>query len=262
MRILYLGNNWLGWQVLKWLKKQGEEIMGLVVHPPDRRKYGKDIIKTAKLNSSCIFDGSLLHTRETFERIKTLQPEIGISVLFGYILRQEFLDIMPAGCLNLHPSLLPYNRGVFPNVWSIVEGTPAGATIHYMDVGIDTGDIVSQMQIEIEPIETGESLYHKLEDACLELFKKTWPLIRRGRAPRISQSPQAGSYHHIKDIKKLDRIDLDRKYTARKLIDIIRARTFSPYAGAYFQTKGRKIYLRLQLLREEDIGKERDERDN
>lgn len=253
MRILFLGNNWVGWQVVQWLREQDEQIVGLVIHPPQRRKFGDEIIRSAQVNSECVFDGSQLHQPEILEAFKALHPDIGLSILFGYILRSDFLGLLPAGLVNLHPSYLPYNRGTYPNIWSIIEKTPAGVTLHYVDAGVDTGDIVAQRRVLVEPIDTGETLYRKLERACVALFKETWPLIRSGRAPRVQQSRDAGTYHRTRDVERIDHIDLDRTYTAKELIDVIRARTFPPYPGAYFEHEGRKVYLRLQLLYENQL---------
>lgn len=252
MRVLFLGNNWVAWQIALWLREQGEEIVGLVLHAPDRRKYEKEIISAAGVAPAQIFDGTRLTEAEALRAIAALRPHIGISALFGYILRPEFLDLLPAGCVNVHPALLPYNRGEYPNIWSIVEGTPAGATLHYIDAGIDTGDIIAQSEVPVEPIDTGESLYHKLEEASVALFKETWPLIRSARHSRTPQVPRAGTYHRVRDVERIDEIELDRTYSARQLIDILRARTFPPYQGAYFWHNRRKVYLRLQLSYDDD----------
>jgi methionyl-tRNA formyltransferase len=247
MRILFLGNSWVGWHIVSWLKEQGEEIVGCVIHPPEKRKYGEEIINSAGVTPPPIFDGSLLHHPETVEAIKRLRADIGISAFFGYIVRQDILNLLPAGCLNIHPALLPYNRGAFPNVWSIIEGTPAGATIHYMDASVDTGDIVAQQPVPVTPIDTGGSLYRKLELACVELFVASWPLIRSANVTRTPQDATAGCMHRSRDIESIDEIDLDRTYKARELINILRARTFPPYSGAYFREDGRKIFLSLEL---------------
>ena len=262
LRIVLLVNNWLGWQVVQWLKSQGETIVGLVVHPGPRRKYGDEILESACLEPEQVFDASELGSREVLQAIKALKPDIGVSILFDYILKQEFLDLMPAECINLHPSLLPYNRGNYPNVWSIVENTPAGATLHYLDSGIDTGDLIMQREVVVEPIDTGETLYHKLEEVCLNLFKEAWPLIRIGQAPRVKQPREVGTYHARRDVSKIDEIDLDATFTARNLINIIRARTFSSYEAAYFREAGRKVYLRLQLQFADDLGAISDGNDN
>ena len=257
MRVLFLGNNWVAWKIVAWLRQQ-EEIVGLVLHPPDRRKYGDEILRSARVDSSCVLDGAQLRRAGVTEAIKALQPDIGLSIFFGYILQSGFLDLFPAGVVNVHPAFLPYNRGAYPNVWSIVEGTPAGVTIHYLDKGIDTGDIIARGEVLVEPIDTGESLYRKLEEACVDLFKKTWPLIRRGEAPRTAQKQLEGTYHRTRDVERIDLIDLDRTYTARDLINIIRARSFPPYPGAYFIHKGRKVYLHLRLSYEHQLNEERE----
>jgi methionyl-tRNA formyltransferase len=251
VRILFFGNNWVGWHIVKWLSSRGENIVGLVLHPVERRKYGAEMIGSAKVDTTNIFDGSQLSNADVFAAIRKLQPDIGVSAFFGYILRRDILDLMPAGCVNVHPAFLPYNRGAYPNVWSIVEGTPAGVTIHYMDEGIDTGDMIAQHQVPVEPADTGESLYRKLEQASVEVFQATWPLICAGCAPRVPQDERAGTYHRVRDTEQIDAIDLDQTFTARELIDILRARTFSAYPGAYFWSGQRKVYMRLQLQYEE-----------
>jgi methionyl-tRNA formyltransferase len=254
MRILYLGNNWVGWQVLKWLKEQGEEIAGLVIHPPRKQKYAKEILRAAGLPAAKVFDGSRLAQPEVMAAIRKLAPDIGLSVLFDYILKPEFLSIFPQGVVNLHPAYLPYNRGQYPNVWSIIENTPAGVTLHYIDKGTDTGDIIARKEVAVEPVDTGETLYRKLERASVALFRETWPLVRSGKATRAPQGSEPGTCHRTKDVEAIDEIHLDETYVARDLINVLRARTFPPYPGAYFMHQGRRIYLRLQLLYEEQLG--------
>ena len=243
----------MGCQVLEHLKATGEDVVGLVLHPQEKRRYGAEMIEASGLGEANIFDGSRLRQAETLEAIADLQPDIGLSVLFDYILKEEFLSLLPEGCLNLHPSLLPYNRGNYPNVWSIVEGTPAGVTLHYIDIGIDTGDIVAQREVVVEPVDTGETLYRKLEIASLDLFIDTWPLVASGNAPKTPQTKAGGTYHRRKDTESIDHIDLGGQYTAKYLIDVLRARTFAPYSGAYIEVDGKRVYLRLQLMYENEL---------
>ena len=93
MRILYLGNNRVGYEVLRRLKSSGEDIVGLVVHPPDKRKYGEEIIAAADFDGTPLIYGDSLRDPETLRRIQSLEPDLGLSVFFGYILKQELLDI-------------------------------------------------------------------------------------------------------------------------------------------------------------------------
>ncbi len=251
MRILLLVNNWIGWQVTEWLKNQGEEIVGLVLHPQEKnRKYGDEIIQSVGLSQSLIFDGATLNDESVLARIEELNSDIAISISFDYILKNEFIRIFKKRAINLHPSYLPYNKGQYPNVWSIIEGTPSGVTLHYIDAGIDTGEIIAQKKVPISEVDTGKTLFRKLERASLELFLETWPLIVKNKAPCIPQIKTKGTYHRTHDVDKIDKIDLDRKYTARELINIFRARTFPPHKGAYVLVNGQKVNIHLHLYRE------------
>jgi len=247
IRILYMGNNLAGLEVLKWLKDRNENIVGLVVHPPEKRKYGEEIIHTSGLPSEFIFSGVEINQTNFLDRMRELKPEIILSIFFHYTLRNELMQIPRLGCLNLHPAYLPYGKGPYPNVWSIVDRTPAGATLHYIDKGIDTGDIIVQKKVIVDFTDTGESLYRKLEKACIELFRENWEAIKKGTNKRISQ-PASGTYHTLKDVTKIDEIKLDENYEAGYLIDVLRARTFPPHESAYvILSDGRKIYIRVSL---------------
>ncbi len=249
MRILFLGNNQLAWRILKHLKSRKEKIVGLVLHPkwdtnlPQRKK----IIADAQVPSKNIFLGHQLKDPAVLKRIKKLKPDIALLMNFGYIVRPEFLKLFPQGAINLHPAYLPYNRGQFPNVWSIVDRVQAGVTLHYVDSGIDTGPIAAQVKVRTESWDTGQTLFVRLQDAAVDLFRKAWPKIKSGRLRGRIQKKRKGSFYKTADVQKIDAIDLNKKYRAGDLINILRARTFPPYDGAYFMDKHRHVYLRLTL---------------
>jgi methionyl-tRNA formyltransferase len=247
MRVLFLGNNWLGWQVLRWLKEQGEQIVGLAVHPDAKAKYRDELVAAAGLPPAAVLPAEALGEARAAAAIEALRPDIGVSVMLDYLVPAALLAKFPRGVINLHPSLLPYNRGQYPNVWSIVERTPAGASLHYMNDGVDAGDLIAQREVRVEPVDTGETLYRKLEQAGLALFQQAWPAVMAGRAPRMPQRHETATTHRRRDVERIDEIDLERTYRAKDLIDILRARTFPPHTGAYFIDGGRKVYLRLQL---------------
>lgn len=247
MQILYMGNNRVGWQVLQWLIGQNEQLVGLVLHPADKRRYGQQLMSAANLPPERIFDATTLRDGATLDAIVRLKADIALSVYFGYILKQEFLRLFPQGVINLHPSFLPYNKGAYPNVWSIIDGTPAGVTLHYIDERVDTGDLIAQMEVQVTETDTGETLYNKLEETAIRLFQKTWPQIKAGKAIRSPQPPD-GTMHQIRDVKAIDRIDLDATYTGRYLLNLLRARTFGHYPSAYFLDQhGKRVYVRVDL---------------
>lgn len=249
MRLICLVNNYLGWQALEYLREQ-EQVVGVVVHPPERARFEEEI--RASAGSAELFTADDLRNPASLKRIAELKPEMGMSVLFGYLLKRDFVALLAQGCLNLHPAYLPYNRGAYPNVWSIVDGTPAGVTLHYIDEGVDTGDIVWQKGVPVSPIDTGESLYHKLEAAGLQLLREAWPAIQSGHVGRAPQRGEEATFHTVADVAEIDEIHLGQSYQAEHLLRILRARTFPPHAGAFFRREGRKVYIRIRFEEEGD----------
>ena len=110
---------------------------------------------------------------------------------FPYLLRRPVLDTARAGVLNLHPSYLPYNRGWHTPTWAILDGTPAGASLHYIDESLDTGDLVCQKQAEIDPSDTAHTLYAKLKVLEVQVFTEGMA-ADKGRTC-TSDSPGCGS---------------------------------------------------------------------
>lgn len=252
MKVVLMGNNRVGLETLRYLIREREtEVVGVVVHPKEKAKLSEEIMKIASETGIRCLYGDRLHEKKEISLLRKLEPDIGISAFFGYVIRREAIACFRNGIINIHPAFLPYNRGSYPNVWSIVEGTPSGVTIHYIDEGIDTGDIIEQELVEVHPTDNGMTLYKRLEQVCCRLFKETWPRIMRGDVRRVKQDTKAGSTHSLKDVNKIDFIDLDRAYCARELINLIRARTFPPYNGAYFICEGKKVFMRLELYSED-----------
>lgn len=249
LRILYFGNNKVAYEILKYLKQNKENIIGLVVHPDINSKYKSEIIDL--FPDQIVIEGDKLKESTIVNQIEKLNPDLFISVYFGYILSPELLEIPPRGAINLHPAYLPYNKGANPNVWSIIDETPAGATIHYMDEGVDTGSIIARKRVDSDYSDTGKTLYEKLETASIKLFKETWISIKKENFS-IIKPKEEGTMHYVKDLTSLDMIDLDKKYKALDLINILRARTFPPFKSAFFLIGGKKYYIEVKIIKEDE----------
>jgi methionyl-tRNA formyltransferase len=144
------------------------------------------------------------------ERVNCTEEKIGLKdpylqeadflISYGYrhIIKKEILNQFLRKAINIHISLLPWNRGADPNLWSILENTPKGVTIHYLDEGLDTGDILVQEQTEFSQEDTLRTSYSKLSQIALSLFKRYWIHIKDGT---IKPKPQSsgGSYHRLQD---------------------------------------------------------------
>ncbi|MFA6436203.1 MAG: formyltransferase family protein [Candidatus Gracilibacteria bacterium] len=247
MRIFLLANNWVGREVCRFLKENNESIVGLAIHPLEIQKFTDEIVEISGLPRDVIFEAPQLMEPSVFRKIQNLNADIGIAAYWGTILTPDFFNLFPNGCINFHSAYLPYNRGKNPNVWPFVEGTPGGACIHYIDKGIDSGDIIAREKIPIEPIDTAGTFDKKGYNVLLELFKKNWPLIKSGKNPRLSQKGLPSSFHLGKQVDTLDPIDLDKTYTGREFLNRLRARNYSGRTFSYFEENGKRVYIHLDL---------------
>ena len=194
-----------------------------------------------------IFEAPHVRDAECLKRIKELKPEMGIAAFWGYILKKELFTIPPRGCINFHPAYLPYNRGMNPNVWPFIEGTPSGVSIHRIDSGVDSGDIIARRKIEVEPIDTGGSLYEKTLVEIVKLFREIWPKLRDNKIQAISQKNMEYTFHTAKQVDELDEIDLEKTYTGKEIINILRSRTYGQDAFSFFRVNGKKITIGVFL---------------
>lgn len=196
-----------------------------------------------------VFVHSLLTTKEQLRVIRNVEPDYVVSCGYRHIVPEEILDIPSEGCLNLHLSYLPYNRGGNPNVWSIVDDTPAGVTIHWMDSGIDTGDIIAREKVQVEFSDTGKDLYEKLEDAQVEIFQDVWPDILSGEVSEMSQSEDAGTSHRASEFEELCELDPEEKVRVKDFLDRLRALTFPPYNNAEIEIGGETYYIEIDITK-------------
>ena len=123
-----------------------------------------------------------------------------ISFGYRYLVKENVLNFFKGKAINLHISLLPWNKGADPNLWSLLENTPKGVTIHQIDSGLDTGKIFCQKEIYFGENETLKSTYNLLNDAMIELFKVNWIKIKNEKLKPKAQIG-AGTYHKSSDKK-------------------------------------------------------------
>lgn len=139
----------------------------------------------------------------TPEFINTNNIDFIVSYGYRHILRKNVLELLPNRVINLHVSYLPWNKGADPNFWSFVEGTPKGVTIHYLDEGVDTGDIIIQKKVNFNiEQETLSTSYEILQMTIQSLFKENWGRIKAEKCIRKIQIGK-GSLHKVKDKKNL-----------------------------------------------------------
>lgn len=138
----------------------------------------------------------------TVDILRNYKPKLVISYNYSYMISEDVIDYMCGQCINLHISMLPWNRGSDPNFWSFVDDTPKGVTIHRVAKGLDTGDIIYQRELEFnEGTETFASSYQALQQSVVELLKQNWDELLKGSYKTFTQECK-GTYHRRCDMKK------------------------------------------------------------
>lgn len=138
-------------------------------------------------------------TEEAVTPEELARRDVQLVVSFGYrhILTDAVLDVVRYNAVNIHISLLPWNRGADPNLWSWLENTPKGVTIHWMSPGVDEGAIVIQKELLISDDETLRSSYQILMEYGADLFSSVAHDLAARQAPRQAQ-PHGGSHHFLR----------------------------------------------------------------
>jgi methionyl-tRNA formyltransferase len=227
MDVVFLGVNDIGMRIYQWLCRR---------------------------DGVCV--NALLTEQQQLDLIETIQPKLIISVGFDYLVPPEILDVPERGAINLHPSLLPHNRGKSPNVWPIVEETPAGVTLHYMDEEFDTGEIIAQREVEFDFSDTGKDLHTRLENEQYDLFTDVWPKIEQNDINPSKQETDKGRYHSKEDFIELCEFDPEEKLEAKELLNRLRALTFPPFDNAHIEIDGETYYIDVDIRRAEETRKE------
>lgn len=146
--------------------------------------------------------------RLTDEWLKTEAFDLAVSYTYPYMIRQWAIDLLKGNIVNLHTSYLPYNRGSYPNIWSILEHTPRGVTLHYVDAGLDSGDIISQVLVPLEKNATLKSSYNQLDHAAKQLFKDAFEYYGHWGSLR-KKACGKGTFHRDKDFLAMKETDSD-----------------------------------------------------
>lgn len=147
-----------------------------------------------------------LTQRINYEWIEFANPakpfDLLLSVHWPEKFTKEMLEIPKLGALNLHNSYLPWNRGAHACTWAIVDQTPHGATLHWMNEKFDKGPIFHQERLTIHPDDTADTLYKRTADLEVKVFHEGMLRFLNGYRARIKQ-PGGGSSHSKKDFQRL-----------------------------------------------------------
>ncbi len=213
MKIVYMGTPDFAVPVLKSLL-QSEHQVAAVVTQPDKPKGRGKAMQFPPVKECAVTAGIPVYqpvrikgNAEFFAQLQEIAPDCIVVAAFGQILPQEVLDLPRYGCVNVHASLLPSYRGAAPIQWSILNGEEkTGVTTMQMNAGLDTGDMLLKVEVELAPDETGESLHDKLAALGGPLLLETLAGLEAGTITPEKQNDSLSSYASMlrKDMGKID----------------------------------------------------------
>ncbi|MBQ8946658.1 MAG: methionyl-tRNA formyltransferase [Lachnospiraceae bacterium] len=244
MRIVYMGTPDFAVGALEAIIEAGHEVTAVVTQPDKPKGRSGELIpspvKEAAIKAGIpVFQPVRLRRPEAVEELKKYPADIYVVAAFGQILSDEVLGIPKYGCVNIHASLLPHLRGASPIQHAILQGDrESGVTIMQMDSGIDTGDILMQEAIPIDPDETGGSLFDKLADLGARMIVKALPLIETGQLIPVPQDEQRADHVGMLD-KSMGRIDF--RSSAEEIER--RVRGLDPWPGAFTTLAGKQLKI-------------------
>ncbi len=247
-RLVYAANRKIGLRCLKILLEFGWRPVALLTASGKRAECAEEMAELLK--GVPLLRGKSFREPEGIQMLRSLEPDYLLSVHFPYIVPSEVLVIPKIGALNLHPAYLPYNRGWHTPSWAILEGTPYGATLHWMDEGLDTGPIALRRRLQVRPSDTAHTLYQRVLDLEEELFREAVPLMAARSLPRIPQEAE-GTEHAISDLERVQRLDLERRCSMGELLTLLRALTTNRWSeAAYFTVDGVRYRVRVEIKEE------------
>jgi methionyl-tRNA formyltransferase len=239
-RIILMANAKPGVEILKYLKSdKASEIVAIYLSNA-YKDIDEEIVKISDLSADRLFSSTLLKDKKHQEWLENEEVDFIITVYWPYLLDEKVFSLARE-TINFHPALLPVNRGWYPHVHSIIDGTPAGVSLHSITKDADKGPIWAQKEIPILLTDDSKSLYLRLQNEIIKLFKINWPLIRERKIKPYLQLEEGASYHKKNEIALLDEIKPNNNSTGKQIIDILRSRSFGDIGFAYFKVKEKKF---------------------
>ncbi|WP_145413901.1 methionyl-tRNA formyltransferase [Paenibacillus xylanexedens] len=234
MNIVFMGTPEFAVPSLDMLMAEGYRVVGVVTQP-DKPQGRKKVLTPTPVKAAAerhglpVFQPVKLRDPEAVARLAEWKPDLIVTAAFGQILPKAVLDMPVRGCVNVHGSLLPKYRGGAPIQRSIINGeSVTGVTLMYMAEGLDTGDMISRVEVPITDEDTSGTMFAKLSEAGSKLLQAEMPRLIAGETTAVPQNDEEASY-----ARNLTREDekMDWNRTSRELFNQIRG--LVPFSGAF-----------------------------
>lgn len=222
----------------------GHELAAVVTQPDKPKGRGKAVLMTPVKEKALecsipVYQPKRVREPEFLDVLRKLNPDVIVVVAFGQILPREILTLPPFGCVNVHASLLPKYRGAAPIQWAVIDGeTVSGVTTMQMNEGLDTGDILEQEEISLDPEETGGSLFEKLASLGGKMILSTLKGLEDGSIIPRAQGEMTTPY-----AKMLTKAmgEIDWSMDAASIERLVRG--LNPWPSAYTYVDGKTLKI-------------------
>ena len=258
MKVIFMGTPDFASESLKNLYEAGHEILAVVTNPDRPKGRGMKVIASPvkqyaiEKNLKIYQPEKVRKNQEFIDEIKSLNPDVICVVAYGKILPKEILEIPHLGCINVHASLLPKYRGSAPIQWAVLNGEKeTGVTTMYMDIGMDTGDMILKEKVQIGEDETTGELWDRLAKIGARLLVETLEQIRKGIAPRIPQGTDFSMAPMLD--KEMSKIDWNNK-SAQEIKNLVRG--LNPIMGTFSFLDGKKIkFWKVEVVQDANLNR-------
>lgn len=256
MKILFMGTPDFARESLEALYNANYNILAVVTNPDKPQGRGMKMVSSAvkqfaeEKNIRVYQPLKVKNNIEFINEIKDLNPDVICVVAYGKILPKEILEIPQYGCINVHGSLLPKYRGAAPIQWSVLNGDKkTGVTTMYMDIGMDTGDIILKQEVEIGEDETTGELWNRLKVIGGKLLVETLKQIENGTVKREKQGDDFTLAPMLsKEMAQIQWLN----QTAAEIKNLVRG--LNPIMGAYTYLNGKKIkFWKVAVATDDEI---------
>jgi len=242
MKAIVLAYHNIGCRGIEALLAQGFDIAAIFTHKddPNENLWFDSVAELAVEKGIPVYAPDDINHPMWVEKIRALGADVLFSFYYRDLIGQPILDIPPAGCYNLHGSLLPAYRGRCPVNWVLVNGeAETGVTLHRMTVKPDAGEIMAQRALAIDDEDTALTLHDKLAEAAGALLAEALPALRQGKLTGRPQPADGASYFGG---RKPSDGEIDWQQSAHQVRNLVRAVTH-PYPGAFSHIGNRKCLI-------------------
>ena len=254
MRIVFMGTPDFAKESLEAVYNSKNEVLAVVTNPDKPKGRGMKMIASPvkefalEKNLKIYQPTKVRNNTEFIEEIKALNPDLLCVVAYGKILPKELLDIPRYGAINVHGSLLPEYRGAAPIQWAVLNGDKrTGITTMFMDIGMDTGDMILKEETEIGEDETTGELWERLSKIGAKLLVKTIEKIEAipdkenktlEEIKKLVGAEKQGENFTLAPMLEKEMAKIDWSKTSREIKNLVRG--LNPIMGAYSFLNGKK----------------------